>query len=123
MSTESLILIVDDSLIQRKIFFTILKTKGYSVIVAENGREGVDKALEHHPDLILMDISMPEMDGLKAVSEIRKHPEMSEIPILAMTATTDSEELEKAYQAGYTDSLNKSERATLLAKVQELLAR
>ncbi len=123
MTSLTLILIVDDSLIQRKIFSSALKTNGYSVILAENGRQGVALALQHHPDLILMDICMPEMDGLSATREIRSHPEMAQVPILAVTAASDPDELEKAFQAGYTDSVNKAgERAALLDKVRQWLS-
>lgn len=123
MATPALILVVDDSSIQCKIYASALKATGYRVLVGENGRQGVDLALEHHPDLILMDISMPEMDGISAVRELRTHPEMAQVPILALTATTDSDELEKALQAGYTDSVNKSEdRASVLEKVRQQLS-
>lgn len=122
MSNSYLILIVDDSFIQRKIFSTTLQAKGYRVILAEDGRQGVDQALQQQPDLILMDLSMPGMDGISAVREIRSHPELSQVPILALTATSDPNELEKAYQAGYTDSINKSERAALIGKIKQWLS-
>jgi CheY-like chemotaxis protein len=122
MANPALILVVDDSPIQCKIYASALKATGYRVLIGENGRQGVDLALEHHPDLILMDISMPEMDGINAVRELRAHPEMAQVPILALTATTDSDELEKAFQAGYTGSVNKSEdRASVLEKVRQQL--
>ncbi len=123
MANSALILVVDDSPIQCKIYGSTLKAAGYRVLIGENGRQGVALALEHRPDLILMDISMPEMDGISAVRELRRHPEMAQVPILALTATTDSEELEKALQAGYTDSVNKSEdRAVVLEKVRQQLS-
>ncbi len=113
-----LILVVDDSAIQRKIYAAALKTEGYDVILAENGREGVEMALEYRPDLILMDISMPEMDGLAAVRELRRYPEMAHTPILALTATTDPDDLENAYQSGYNDVVDKNyDRAVLLDTV------
>src|SRR5512143_2163072 len=105
MAESALILVVDDSPIQCKIYASALKAIGYRVLTGENGRQGVALALEHHPDLILMDISMPEMDGISAVQELRAHPEMAQVPILALTATTDADELEKALRAGYTDSV------------------
>ena len=123
MASPCLILVVDDSPIQRKIISNTLKAKGYQVIVAENGRQGVELALQRHPDLILMDIAMPEMDGLSAVRELRRHPEMAEVPILAVTASTDADELAKAYQAGYTDAVSKSgDRAMLIEKVRSYSA-
>ncbi len=122
MANPPLILIVDDSPIQCKIFANTLKVNGFQVVIGENGRQGVDLALAHHPDLILMDISMPEMDGLSATRELRTHAEMVEVPILALTATTDPDDLEKARQAGYTDSVNKSmDRTEFVAKVRAWL--
>jgi two-component system, cell cycle response regulator DivK len=108
ISMTALILVVDDSAIQRKIYAAALKAAGYDVIVAENGREGVDAALDYLPDLILMDIAMPEMDGLAAVRELRQYTEMDHTPILALTASTDPDDLENAYQSGYNDVVDKS---------------
>jgi len=123
MSDSPLILLVDDSQIQCKIYAGALKASGYNVVVGHNGREGVTLALEHRPDLILMDISMPEMDGLSATRELRSYPEMAEVPILALTATTDPVELQKARESGYTDSVDKSgDRALVLEKVQSWLS-
>ena|SRR5258706_8578329 len=116
----ALILLVDDSQIQLKIYSFVLKTAGYNVVMGEDGRQAVDLALEHRPDLILMDISMPEMDGLEATRELRGYPEMAEVPILALTATTDPDDLEQARLAGYTDSVDKNiDRALFLEKVRQ----
>ena len=124
MPPPALILVVDDSPLQRKIVCVALKGEGHSLIVAENGRQGVEMALHYHPDLILMDISMPEMDGLSAVRELRRHPEMAEVPILAVTAVSNSDDLEEAYRAGYTDALDKSgNHAALVEKVHQWLSR
>jgi CheY-like chemotaxis protein len=123
MANPPLILIVDDSPIQCKIYASALKASGYRVLTGENGRQGVELALQHQPDLILMDIAMPEMDGLSATQELRAYPEMAQVPILALTATTDPDDLERAYQAGYNDAVNKSEdRALVLEKVRQWLS-
>jgi CheY-like chemotaxis protein len=83
----------------------------------------VEMALQHSPALILMDIGMPEMDGLAAVREIRRHSEMAELPVLAITAVGDPEDLEAAYQAGYTDVVDKSsDREALLSAVRRWLS-
>ncbi len=118
-----LILVVDDSAIQRKIYAAALKAGGYDVIVGENGRQGVEMALDYQPDLILMDISMPEMDGLAAVRELRQYAEMDHTPILALTATTDPDDLENAYQSGYNDVVDKSfNREVLLDTINAWLS-
>jgi CheY-like chemotaxis protein len=118
----SLILIVDDSLIHLELFSTVLKANGYEVLTAEDGKEGIDIALKNHPDLILMDINMPGMDGLSAVRELRSNNDTAKVPILAITASNDAEELNEAYQAGYTGHINKIiDPVTLHKEVQKWL--
>lgn len=122
MAASALILVVDDSPIQRKIFATTLKASGYDVIVAENGLQGVEMALHTIPGLILMDVYMPEMDGPSAVRELRRHPEMDQVPVVAVTALTDPSDLEELFQAGYTDVVDKnSDREVLLETIRQLL--
>jgi CheY-like chemotaxis protein len=119
----ALILVVDDSPIQRKIYTAVLKASGYEVLTAENGVQGVEMALHHAPALILMDISMPEMDGLTATRELRQYPEMAQIPILAVTAYTEPDELEAIYLAGYDGVIDKSsDRAVVVETVAQWLA-
>lgn len=123
MTDSPVILVVDDSPIQRKIVAATLKANGYDVIVGTNGLEGINLALESQPDLILMDISMPELDGLAAVYELRRYPEMAHVPILALTAVTDPSELEEAYEAGYNDVVDKNaDRGKLIEQVQAWLS-
>jgi CheY-like chemotaxis protein len=123
MTNPPVILVVDDSPIQRKIVAAALKASGYEVIVAENGREGLDMALEYAPALILMDIAMPEMDGLTAARELRRYPEMAEMPILALTAIADPSDLDAIYEAGCDDVVDKSsDRAVLLETVRHWLS-
>jgi CheY-like chemotaxis protein len=122
MTDSPLILIVDDSPIQRKIYAATLTSAGYEVIVGQNGLEGIDMALQHAPTLILMDVSMPEMDGLAAVQTLRQYPEMAEVPILALTALSRPEEHEDVYQAGYDAIVDKSsDRTALLETIQAWL--
>lgn len=123
MANPPLILVVDDSPIQRKICAGALQANGYNVIVGENGRQAIELALHHKPDLILMDISMPEMDGLSAVRELRAYPAMANVPIFALTGAVDADELEQARQAGYSDSIDKSsDRALILDRVRRALS-
>ncbi len=123
MEDSRLILVVDDSPIQRKIFVGTLKANGYSVIVGENGREAIELTLQHHPALILMDISMPEMDGLSATQELRANPDIDQVPILALTASTEPEDLEMARQAGYTDVVDKNgDRSLFLEQILHWLS-
>jgi CheY-like chemotaxis protein len=123
MVDSPLILVVDDSPIQRKIYSTTLRAAGYTVIAAENGLEGVEMALQQTPALILMDVSMPEMDGPTAVRELRRYPAMARTPVLAVTAISEPDDLENLYQAGFDDVVDKnSERAVLVNTVRQWLS-
>ena len=101
------ILLVEDNpatidVIQKELVFL-----GYESVVAEDGKEGVDKATSIMPDLIIMDISLPKMDGLEASTAIRKSPKTQAIPILAATARALPGDKEKCLQAGCDDYIAK----------------
>ncbi len=81
-----LILLADDLTDTRQVMRLLLEMKGHSVVEAANGKEAVDAALEAHPDVILMDLAMPVMDGLTATRQIRNRAETAAIPIIALSA-------------------------------------
>ena len=81
------ILVVDDHLDNRMVLFTLLTTVGFDVEVAENGQEGVAKAQTFRPDVILMDLVMPVLNGFEAVQRIRQFPERAEVPIIVVSAS------------------------------------
>lgn len=120
-STEYKILIADDSELSYKIITEVLDILGEKVnlFYAKDGKEACELAIENVPDLIIMDVLMPEMDGLEATRELRKNNLTSEIPIIVLTAT---ESLESAYQAGANDFISKPfNRYELLIKVRSAL--
>jgi CheY-like chemotaxis protein len=120
MTDSPLILVVDDSPLQRKIYAASLKAAGYTPLVAENGIQGVEIALQNAPVLILMDVSMPEMDGPTALAELRRYPDMDHVPVIALTAVNDSDDLENLRRAGFDDVIDKNTgRDTLLLKVRQ----
>ena len=80
-----------------------LKKKGFELIIAGDGQEGIDKAIEESPDLILMDLSLPTMDGWTATAEIKKIEEVKEIPIIALSAHAMPEHRDRAIKAGCSD--------------------
>ena len=80
-----------------------LKKKGFELIIAGDGQEGIDKAIEEGPDLILMDLSLPTMDGLTATAEIKKIEEVKDIPIIALSAHAMPEHRDRAIKAGCSD--------------------
>ena len=107
MATKRKILLVEDNPATVDVILKELEFLGYESIVAEDGKEGVDKAASHMPDLIIMDISLPKMDGLEATSMIRKNPKTQSIPILAATARALPGDKEKCLQAGCDDYIAK----------------
>jgi len=102
-----LVLIVEDNLLYLDLLSDILAHHGCRVIQAVNGEEGISRARENHPDLILMDIQMPVMDGYQAASSIRANPELARIPIIALTALAMNGDREKCVRAGMNDYLSK----------------
>ena len=121
---KSLILLVEDSETTRDLVQTQLTFLGYRVTTAKNGAEAVAKATAELPDLIVMDIQMPVMDGLLATSQIRKDPKIQLIPILAATAKTMSGDKEKCLAAGCNDYIAKPfTHRQLHATIQNLLTK
>jgi two-component system, cell cycle response regulator DivK len=94
------ILIVDDNRDVREVLQCQLKMLGYLVISAENGYVAIEKAIAEQPDLILMDIMMPEMDGWQASRAVRANPDTKDIPILAATAMCRRADLNACLEAG-----------------------
>ena len=116
------ILVVEDQEDNRAILRDLLTAADFEYIEATNGAEGVDAAERERPDLILMDIQLPEIDGYEATRRIKANPELNPIPIIAVTSFALSGDDKKAFAAGCQDYITKpySPRA-LLAKVREHL--
>ena len=100
-------LIVEDNQDIQFLLTAQIKSMGFSIIVANNGMEAVEKAIEEKPHLILMDIMLPGMDGREATRRIRSNPETKDIPILAATAITDKSQLRECIEAGCNDYILK----------------
>jgi two-component system, cell cycle response regulator DivK len=114
------ILVAEDHLDSRDALRALLEAFGYQVLEAVNGQQAVDIALEFRPDLILMDIMMPELDGFEATRELRRHAETSGTPIIAVTAMEGAHQL--AMKAGASDFVRKPvDIRGLVAKVQDWL--
>jgi two-component system, cell cycle response regulator DivK len=116
------ILVIDDIEDNRVILRDLLTTGGYDVIEAGTGEEGVSAAERYVPDLILMDIQLPGLDGYAATRRIKSNPTLRPIPLIAVTSYALSGDDVKAYEAGCDGYVTKpfSPRA-LLAKVREYL--
>ena len=101
------VLVVEDNRVNRMVMNKQLEKLGHEVDYAENGRDGVDKALHQHFDLILMDIMMPVMNGIDAAREIRQHYSAEQLPIVAVSANISEEDLQTYTAAGINESLAK----------------
>ncbi len=116
------ILVVEDQVDNRQILRDLLTSVGFQLLEAENGADGIAAAEAHKPDLILMDIQMPVLDGYEATRRIKADPALRAIPIIVVTSYALSGDEEKARTAGCDDYVTKpySPRA-LLAKVRQYL--
>jgi two-component system cell cycle response regulator DivK len=116
------ILLVEDQEMNRDMLSRRLKKRGYEVLIAVDGAEGVEKARTESPDLILMDMSLPVMDGWEATRTIKADEDMRDIPVVALTAHAMSTDREKALQAGCDAYETKPvELPRLLSTIEELL--
>ena len=116
------ILVIEDQEDNRRIVRDLLTSVGYEIIEAVTGEEGVTAAETHVPDLILMDIQLPGLDGYEATRRIKANPTLYPIPIIAVTSYALSGDDVKAFEAGCNGYVSKpfSPRA-LLAKIREFL--
>jgi len=120
--TSATILVVDDERDIQNFFRFKLQKIGYDVVVAQNGYEAIEKVKKFRPDLILMDIMMPVMDGLKATEHLKKHKDYNSIPIIIVSAIGDIKGKAAAYKYGANDYLTKPvDIITMAARVKSIL--
>jgi two-component system cell cycle response regulator DivK len=104
---KELFLVVEDFEDSRFMMRRLLEMAGYNVLEATDGRQAVELAVEKHPSVILMDLSLPKLDGLSATREIRKHLECSDVPIVAVSAHDGPESRSEALAAGCNEYMTK----------------
>lgn len=118
------ILLVEDNEMNRDMLSRRLVRRGYEVIIATDGQQGVSMAQSESPDLILMDMSLPVMDGWEATRTLKSSGDTKDVPIIALTAHAMSTDREKAMEAGCDDYDTKPiELTRLLAKMEVLIER
>jgi len=118
------ILIIDDDLDTLRLVGLMLQRQGYQISAATNGQQGLDKAFEEDPDLILLDVMMPDMDGYEVTRRLRQNPSTMETPILMFTAKTQLDDKVTGFEVGANDYLTKpTHPAELQARVKTLLSR
>ena len=116
------ILLVEDNEMNRDMLSRRLERRGFEVILAVDGQQGIDLANEFAPNLILMDMSLPVVDGWEATRRLKADPGTSSIPVVALTALAMSGDREKAISAGCDDYDTKPvEFARLIGKIEKLL--
>ena len=116
------ILLIEDNEMNRDMLSRRLTRRGYEVTIAIDGRQGVDMAASDKPDLILMDMSLPIMDGWDATRQLKAQPKTQAIPVIALTAHAMASDREKAMEAGCDDYDTKPvELPRLLEKIERLL--
>jgi len=106
-SNKIKVLYVEDDPDIRRAISQMLTYLGYEVSGADNGQRGLEKALSWQPDIILMDVRMPVMDGIEATRQIRNHPEIAQPPIIIISAYTDAKTRHACHQAGANGFLSK----------------
>jgi two-component system cell cycle response regulator DivK len=116
------ILLVDDSAMICHIVGQILKESGYAILTAKNGREAVMMAKKHNPNLIIMDVEMPVMDGIEATAQMKSQPETARIPVIILTSLGREEDIARAKEAGCRGFLAKPIcREILNSEVEKIL--
>lgn len=116
------ILLVEDNELNRDMLSRRLKRKGFEVVLAVDGAESLEAARSEQPDIILMDMSLPVMDGWEASRQLKANPELHAIPIIALTAHAMAGDRQKALEAGCDDyDIKPIELPRLLAKIESLL--
>jgi two-component system, cell cycle response regulator DivK len=116
------LLLVEDNEMNRDMLSRRLVRRGYEVLLATDGEQGIAEATRHLPDLIIMDMSLPVLDGWESTRRLKEQPETKAIPVLALTAHAMSGERERALAAGCNDYDTKPvDFARLLVKIENLL--
>jgi two-component system cell cycle response regulator DivK len=101
------VLVVEDNELNMKLFHDLLEANGYNIVQTRNGLEAIDLAREHHPDLILMDIQLPEVSGLEVTKWIKEDDDLRTIPVVAVTAFAMKGDEERIRQGGCEAYLSK----------------
>ena len=118
------LLIADDNEPNRDMLSRRLQRRGFDVLLAHDGRAAVEMARAERPDLILMDMNMPQLDGWEATRQIKAHPEVAAVPVIGLTAHALEGDRERALEAGCADYHTKPvDFAKLTAQIEALLQR
>ena len=117
------VLIIEDEMALRDIYSTKLEAEGFEVVQAADGAEGFNLAVQHLPDIILLDIIMPVKDGFEVLQDLKMNPKTKEIPVLIMSNLGQSYEIKRGIKLGAEDFLTKANLipATVVEKIWKVL--
>src|SRR5262249_18513813 len=122
LRTPARVLIADDNPDNREIFQTRLATQGYEIVVATDGEEALSLAREFTPDLLLLDVMMPKMDGVDVCRNLKADPSLPFIPVIIITAKSGTQDVITALEAGADEYLTKPiDHGALVARVKSML--
>lgn len=124
MTAKGKILLIDDHRTVLRLLEAILKLRGYELLYAENGQQGMAMARQEQPDLILLDVMMPEIDGFKVCQYLKEQPDTARIPVIFLTARGAEDDLATGRRLGAEGFLTKPFLAKeVLSLIERLLAR
>lgn len=105
--SEYKILIVDDVMSNVLLLKVLLSNEMFNIVTANNGKEALEQVKTETPDLILLDVMMPDMDGFEVAQELKKNPDTADIPIIFLTALNSTADIVKGFQVGANDFISK----------------
>jgi CheY-like chemotaxis protein len=117
------VLVADDKATSRELIRTVLESSGYSVIEAKDGIEALQRATECGPDLIILDLQMPALDGFGVIAELRRNDRFASVPIMALTASAMPTDRQRAMTAGFDGYVSKPIPLSTLREEVDRLAR
>lgn len=107
MGNQQKILLIDDSSVNNLLLQNILEDEGYQIVTAFSGKEGLEKVVAEKPNLVILDIMMPRMDGIEVLRQILANPETKNIPVIMLTAKVDAHDESLAIEIGAVDYMTK----------------
>ena len=123
MNEKNRILLIDDNRTVFRLLDAIVRIKGYHLLYSENGQQGIVKARQEQPDLILLDVMMPDIDGFKVCQYLKENADTQEIPVLFLTARGAEGDLEAGRRAGADGFMTKPfQTVEVLSQIKRMLA-
>ena len=123
MSKEKRILLIDDHQTVFRLLEAIVRIKGYTLLYADSGQQGIVKAREEQPDMILLDVMMPDLDGFKVCQYLKESPDTKDIPVMFLTARGAEDDMETGRKAGAAGFMTKPfQTIDVLNQIEKILA-